>query len=482
MPWIKSQIARVSFDMEIISTDAHGRFLLCGSEKGGAKLWNIEKEPKLIFRSDELGKVLSTTVSWDGEFGGILAEEGLFVIKTSGPDPVKLDFPGSIARSISAIPETSIAVVGASKMLILVDLKQQQVIEQFEHPDVNYDQLITHPDGSILAGITKWSKSVDVWQLNPFKKLKSVGEYHKSIADFVFLAGEGQIAVVCHEIEGHIWDLASNTTVRTLPRAQGVEVNSNEKYLALSQEFSVRIENLENGETEYLKENSYLWNMVGAPLSNVLVTVGGGEIVKWDLEIPQSKLAEEVLESKNWVPLALDYFRELGFFRSTSSSERSSFDELITEFQARLSRDSSNAREVDLVLLLALDRNRIWWDDTEIVYHDQVYTEVLNEWSNISEGQFNPIAIDERWSEDNSSVSLSFEFEGELRTIQRSVSGDWLDLSILADINQLIVGTGHQFVLFNEPRDQTAVVACISQATRVKLQHELGISFEEPNW
>jgi hypothetical protein len=213
----------------------------------------------------------------------------------------------------------------------------------------------------------------------------------------------------------------------------------------------------------------------------VLVTVGGGEIVKWDFEIPQSELAEEILNSKDWVPLALDYYRELGFFRSTSSSERSSFYELITEFQSSFSRDSSNAREVDLVFLLTLDRNRVWSNDTEIVYHDQVYTKVLNEWSNISEGHFNPIAIDEQWSEDSNSVSLSFELGGELRTIQPSVSGDWLDLSILADINQLIVGTGHQFVLFNEPRDQTTVVACISQATRDKLQHELGISFEEPD-
>jgi hypothetical protein len=79
------------------------------------------------------------------------------------------------------------------------------------------------------------------------------------------------------------------------------------------------------------------------------------------------------------------------------------------------------------------------WGDSECIYEEDSYTEILNEFKSGSHGFFKPKNIEEVWTDEEDgefSIEISFEVQGKVYSSPMEYSGDWLDPTIFELINE----------------------------------------------
>lgn len=168
------------------------------------------------------------------------------------------------------------------------------------------------------------------------------------------------------------------------------------------------------------------------------------------------------------VPLGegLALFEDMGFFEELADL---SFNEKITYLRAHpfyeyLGDDYMSSDLIEEPVLLAFDNNRVWWSDTErdVIMGADAYVEVLHEWSYISQGLFTTIDVYELWGSPNGPIALTVELQDTTIELHPEYLDDYVDVSILADINEHIAQTGYAYYMY-EPFDQTALVFFLTE-------------------
>ncbi len=180
-----------------------------------------------------------------------------------------------------------------------------------------------------------------------------------------------------------------------------------------------------------------------------------------------------------WLLEAVKYFRTLGFFAEDAAlSDQELASQLKQRYLERVGEDFKPSDSLADLSLLALDDTRAWWNDAEadVFNGHEVYVRTLQAWGAISRGSFLPEDIEETWESEAGPVRLTFTHKGRRFKLNPEYLNDFLDLTILMPVNQLIADTGVQFEVY-EPFDQTAFIVALTLSEKARLQTERGWRF-----
>lgn len=182
--------------------------------------------------------------------------------------------------------------------------------------------------------------------------------------------------------------------------------------------------------------------------------------------------------SDTWLLQSVQYFRSLGFFAEHAALSDSQLAEHLT--QAAMERHGviDPANQLADLMLLSLDEQRVWWDDTEadVCAENQVYVDTLTRWSKISRSAFMPENIRETWDGEHGPVHVEFEHNGKKIALHPRFQHDYIDLNILQSINKVVADTGIQFRV-HAIFDQTAFIVALTQDEKRKLEKDRGWKF-----
>jgi hypothetical protein len=180
---------------------------------------------------------------------------------------------------------------------------------------------------------------------------------------------------------------------------------------------------------------------------------------------------------QNWLLESVRYFRPLGFFKKYHFL---SDEELVSELhQIGWNGEPTPSYGVTDLSLLVIDHEVVWWRDTEaeVFMGNNVYVRVLQEWRAISRQTFLPEHIEEVWGSKDGPIEIGFSHKRKQVKIHAESIGDYLDLRILSQINELIRDSGVQFEAY-EAFDQSAFIIALTAVERQKLETERGWRFE----
>lgn len=185
-----------------------------------------------------------------------------------------------------------------------------------------------------------------------------------------------------------------------------------------------------------------------------------------------------------WLITSIRYFQTLGFYtaylglpdeRLLDATRRAvswHIDEPLPPTE--VARDLQRA---DLVLLLG-DQSRVWWRDLEgVLPGENFYVVTLTEWAAISRGAFAPREIVERWQSDEGPADIEFTLGNQRHRVRHSnLRDDFLNITIISDINRLIADSGYQFAVCDNLGMPNWVVA-LTRSEATSLARDRGWSF-----
>ncbi len=175
--------------------------------------------------------------------------------------------------------------------------------------------------------------------------------------------------------------------------------------------------------------------------------------------------------SSNWFAKIILYFRNLGFYQDDATLTD---DELINKIKE--SQNHSWLDRTALLLILAEDKKRIWYCDSEI-YYSQQYVKLLKEWGNISCGEFLPENITEAKNKKGEKILIKFTHKQQQIEILADDYGDWLDIGIFEEINELIKDSKRQFWNIVTGSQELCLI-CLTADEKGSLEKDLGLRFE----
>jgi len=172
----------------------------------------------------------------------------------------------------------------------------------------------------------------------------------------------------------------------------------------------------------------------------------------------------------------LPLLMELGFFADLRGFP---LEEAIGQLAKRIEEewcdDVTECRRKPATLAM-YDRARVWHQDleAEVFAGSDVYVETLQRWAEISRGAFKPESIVEEWSIDNKSVVVRFRHEGHDVVLNPKVLDDWLDVSIISDIDKLVSPKGMNFLVPPMDYGQEMAFVVVTEEERRRLRDEAG--------
>lgn len=182
-----------------------------------------------------------------------------------------------------------------------------------------------------------------------------------------------------------------------------------------------------------------------------------------------------IQSSENWFDQAVLYFRELGFYQQYA---RMSNDELVEKIKVLRGYEPGDTLtyNTNLLLILAEDKQRVWYCDAES-YYDQRYVEFFKIWGDISCGTFTPENIAESRDEALWQIRIIFQYKGQPMKIIAENYGDWVDLEIFIQINEILRGSEVQFcnIMTNT---QEACIVTLTELQKMRLEKDLGLKIE----
>ena len=204
------------------------------------------------------------------------------------------------------------------------------------------------------------------------------------------------------------------------------------------------------------------------------------EAIKSFAELSQAKFG--ALKPVDRMLEAARYYRNFGFFEQDWALSSQEFD---NKFLALYNKktdwdpfDSSKHYDPYAELyLLYQDTDHVWFEDTEadVAKGKDVYVNTLKAWSQISRGAFRPSNISETWDSEEGPVTISFTLNGQKKVIHPGYVDDYIDINILKDLNDMIQGTGYEFVAVQV--DQAVFVTVVKADEKLKLQQERYLDF-----
>lgn len=487
MTWAKELVLRHEKNVEQIALSSNGRFLICGAKHDGfVYLWDATKGRLISSFSTHSHRVGGVAISSDGSFAAVSAHElQIWDLRGQHP-PAPSRFEDIHPRALTFSPDgEELAISISLEGILLWNVGLGAETKWLRAPKSDFQVLEYSSDGLYLAGVDSRSSAVIIWDLRRSRVATRLSGFDGSPLSLHFIRGDTSLVTFTPHVEIAFWDLKTRAKLLSLPALTTFAIAQDGELMADSGEFNARLY-LRSGEVqEHFKEDGYVYDVALDPEGrNLYIAKGIGIVTKWSYELSLNEAANDILQSNDWLPRAALFFRGMDFFVEYAALPDAEFTEALRAKYLSVCRlDPDNTpSELELLQLLGLDTARVWWGDMEIVQYDTVYTDTLHQWASISRGAFDPVELHEQWTEDNSSVSVSFNHLGQAYHLSPEVHGDWFDLSIVAEINHLLSPSGYQFCVFEEPRrDQTTALLCLKADERRVFETDLGMSFQSPS-
>lgn len=484
MAWAKDDLLLDQNGVDITSLSLDESLLLAASKfEREANIWDLESREKILSFSFE-NTVNDAVISPFGDYA-LVAAPNVYICRLDkpelGPIPTSLD---SRASSLKIASDGRQAVIAANFNGIHVwDISSDSIIKSIKKKRTSYIGVAISPDQQSFAAIAQDDPTIYIWPIEGRPKPVQLKGHAQPPLALQFLEDNQTIVSFAENSEVVFWDIDSRSIRHRIPARTGFAASPDAALVAESQEWFVWIRDRKFDIVKEIRANGYVYDMIlGRSGKTLYIASGIGEVTRWTFREPEDPDIGPLLNSGNWLDHAIRYFIQLGFFEEESNSrENEAIKSVASKFQDSYSNIESEIEKpssLNLIRLIALDHNRVWWGDAECIYHDQSYTELLTEWSRISRGSFDPVNIAEVWSEDGGSIRLSFDFDGKSYTIKPEGSRDYLDARIVPQLNEIIAQTGFSFCVLDEPHDQTMVMLCLSQEENRRLEADLGLTFD----
>lgn len=485
MPWVKRLVARHKQNIDHLRISQDGQHLLCISSDGVAHLWDVQSHKHIRSFSSDTRKMDSFSVSSSGKWVASIEGAAVMVWDIESGNEIPVIMKDQIKpNSICFHPTKPLFAIGLNRGNVLLwnlNLNMEDTLLQcgsWAMGPIAFSQ-----SGELLAVSEARGNLIHLWEFGKREPHSILSEHIALPSILSFVNDERELVSSDLAEKTIVWDVGSKQKIAIYPSGTAFDVNKDRSLLAIGDEMRIRVIDAEENLIKEIKNIGFVYEIKFSPVDNSFFAARGkGLVHQWTNTIPKSELASQIISSEAWIFPAVKYLREQGFFTKYHHLSEKEFHDTIIGLEGggfRSESMSKRASEYGLVMLLTQDRDRIWWMDMECVYDDDVYTKTLTQWAEISRSSFSPQNINEEWSEDFQHVKVTFRLNDKLYSIEPWVNHDWFDLSILGQINKFISDTANQFAVFDEPRDQTAIVVCLTFEERGNLETDLGLTFND---
>jgi hypothetical protein len=141
--------------------------------------------------------------------------------------------------------------------------------------------------------------------------------------------------------------------------------------------------------------------------------------------------------SKEEVIKSIGLLKKAGFFENYKNlSATQTFDSIYElrkrEFREILESDIDPTMNLGPIEIAEYDRSKLLFMDLEadVFNGNEVYKSVINRFSELSNGQFQPIEIKEVWESDEGPITVSFSSDNQLTEFVPEYNNDWLHESV----------------------------------------------------
>lgn len=158
-----------------------------------------------------------------------------------------------------------------------------------------------------------------------------------------------------------------------------------------------------------------------------------------------TKMSVEKKISKEKVIENIAVLRKCGFYEEFQNlTDTEVYNKLhskrIKEYSEMFEKPYDPGMNIDEFDLAYLDKQKMIYMDLEsdVGAGNKVYKDVINMFSLLSKGTFNPENIVEKWQSDSGPVKVQFKFNNEIVKFEPKYSDDWLDIKIFeVCVNQI---------------------------------------------
>jgi hypothetical protein len=184
--------------------------------------------------------------------------------------------------------------------------------------------------------------------------------------------------------------------------------------------------------------------------------------------VPAEKLVE-----------AVHFYRGLGFFSQYSDlpdTEAAKRLNAIYRSDALRKQDLDMSGDLDNLVLLSLDEDRVWWEDAEanMIDGDNFYVAMTQTLGRISRGAFQPQQVDERW--EGEEITVSFDCDGQSHEVKLDESLGWIDPALIDYVSRLMEPAGYKLEALCTA-DQTIALVALSSKEKELLERDRPILF-----
>lgn len=151
----------------------------------------------------------------------------------------------------------------------------------------------------------------------------------------------------------------------------------------------------------------------------------------------EAKMNIEKKVSKEKVLKNISILRKCGFFEEFQNlTDKEVFDKLhskrIKRYSEIFEKPYDPSMNIDEFELACLDSHKMIYMDLEadVGSGNEVYKNVINLFSLLSKGTFNPENIEEKWQSNSGPIEVRFKLNNEIVKFEPKYSDDWIDTKI----------------------------------------------------
>lgn len=491
MAWTKQHLVEFEQPCKLICVNGTAELLLCvfPGAQSPAYLWSRPERKVVAQTPAPVGDIEAATLSSDGQMA-VFAGASICLWNRAQPDRLMRSHQPELARLSSsdlAFLPNSHTLVAADRhtgRVSCIDLDTWQLSATLGQWAGVAGPLVS-PNGRWLALAFRQQDHllvIDLQEAGPPLEIET--HSYLSAGTYAFVGLLDQLAVMTTHRQLLIWDLPQQQLlryVRTRTPLRDMAFNADGTQLLCTYEGETSVYTATGHFIQTLSDSDYVWDLVSHPSTNTVFVALTDGLHAWSPTATATAPARDdrlgqLMKAKDWVRTAALNLRAAGYFANLAAWSDAKFVKWI---KAECDCEGEPLSSLSLFWLLALDKERVWWQDLECVENGDEYTAALQTWSAISQGAFQPSDIVEVQDRTRDTFTVSFKIGEALYELHPENDTDWMDLMILRALNEIIAPTGRQFAVFSEPHDQTAAVICLTNEEKDKLTREWGFRFQD---
>lgn len=185
---------------------------------------------------------------------------------------------------------------------------------------------------------------------------------------------------------------------------------------------------------------------------------------------------------------AARYYRDKGFFSAWSKLSNIEFEAKFLQFYQDRKFDKNPDEDpfhadneyfiYSDAFVLGLDTERVWFTNTEadVKEGSKAYNGMLDKLSKLSQGKFNPTQVEEKWVTEDGPLRVEFMLNGKQQMIHPTYYEEYLDESVIYDLNEMIKDSGYMFATVWV--EEGIMVTWLKQEEKTQIEKDRLMPFE----